>query len=165
MVSVFDFSYFSILVLTNLIILVYITVYSVLTQALLHCLACFVRPAQFINCLLSSLSHVGVGLHGRTVLVVLLEVVVHVVLPEGLLGQGHLAVGVPLLGLGVVVLVVALIVGKLGHGENNFKRLLKRSSEHSMCFADDLLGSWPLYGATHPAQIAMILCKEDIKSD
>ena len=34
-----------------------------------------------------------------------------------------------------------------------------------MCFADDLLGSWTLYRARHPARIAMTICKEDRKSE
>ena len=33
--------------------------------------------------------------------------------------------------------------------------------EHSVYFADGFLGSWPLFGARHPAQIAMILQGRD----
>ena len=47
---------------------------------------------------------------------VLFESVVLIVLLEGLLGQGHLGVGNPLLGLGLVVLMVALAVVVLGRG-------------------------------------------------
>ena len=39
-----------------------------------------------------------------------------VVLLKGVLGQGHLCVGVPLFGLGIVVLVVALVIIKFGCG-------------------------------------------------